>query len=49
MGYNEGVITRKEAVKPMAQFKLVSPYDAAGDQPQAIEKLARGVELGLQE
>ena len=33
----------------MAQFKLVSPYDAAGDQPQAIEKLARGVELGLQE
>ena len=49
MGYNEGVITRKEAAKPMAQFKLVSPYDAAGDQPQAIEKLARGVELGLQE
>ena len=33
----------------MAQFKLVSPYDAAGDQPQAIEKLTRGVELGLQE
>ena len=33
----------------MAQFKLVSPYDAAGDQPQAIEKLSRGVELGLQE
>ncbi len=28
----------------MPQFKLVSPYDAAGDQPQAIEKLAQGVE-----
>ncbi len=33
----------------MPQFKLVSPYDAAGDQPQAIEKLAQGVEWGLRE
>ena len=33
----------------MLQFKLVSPYDAAGDQPQAIEKLAQGVEWGLRE
>ena len=33
----------------MAQFKLVSPYEAAGDQPQAIEKLAQGVEWGLRE
>ena len=31
------------------QFKLVSPYDAAGDQPQAIEKLAQGAEWGLRE
>lgn len=28
-------------------FKVVSPYEPAGDQPQAIEKLARGVEEGL--
>ena len=33
----------------MPQFKLVSPYDAAGDQPQAIEKLAQGAEWGLRE
>ena len=33
----------------MPQFKLVSPYDAAGDQPEAIEKLLRGVENGLTE
>ncbi len=28
-------------------LKVVSPYEPAGDQPQAIEKLARGVEEGL--
>ena len=28
-------------------FRVVSPYEPAGDQPQAIEKLARGVEEGL--
>ena len=28
-------------------FKVVSPYDPAGDQPQAIEKLAEGVRRGL--
>lgn len=28
-------------------FKAVSPYEAAGDQPQAIEKLSKGVENGL--
>ena len=33
----------------MAQFKLVSPYDAAGDQPRASFSMAWGVELGLQE
>ena len=28
------------------QFKLVSPYELAGDQPQATEALARGIERG---
>ena len=28
-------------------FKVVSPYEPAGDQPQAIEKLATGVKEGL--
>ena len=28
-------------------FKVVSPYEPAGDQPQAIEKLAEGVRRGL--
>ena len=31
----------------MDQFKLVSPYKPAGDQPEAIEKLAAGVEAGM--
>ena len=30
-------------------FKLVSDYQPTGDQPQAIEKLTRGIELGLSE
>ncbi|MBP3894346.1 MAG: excinuclease ABC subunit UvrB [Atopobiaceae bacterium] len=29
------------------RLEVVSPYEPAGDQPQAIEKLARGVEEGL--
>ena len=29
------------------RLTVVSPYEPAGDQPQAIEKLARGVEDGL--
>ena len=33
----------------MPDFHVVSPYQPAGDQPQAIEALARGVELGLTE
>ena len=33
----------------MGEFKLVSPYDAGGDQPEAIEKLIQGVGLGLSE
>ena len=33
----------------MPKFEVVSPYAPAGDQPQAIEALSRGVELGLDE
>ena len=33
----------------MPEFRVVSPYEPAGDQPQAIEKLAQGVEAGIQE
>lgn len=28
-------------------FRAVAPYDPSGDQPQAVEKLARGIEEGL--
>jgi excinuclease ABC subunit B len=31
------------------QFQVVSPYEPSGDQPQAIEALAAGVESGLRE
>ena len=31
----------------MPDFKVVSPYQPAGDQPQAIDKLAQGLENGL--
>lgn len=31
----------------MADFKVVSPYEPAGDQPQAIDKLAKGISDGL--
>ena len=31
----------------MAHFKVVSPYEPAGDQPQAIGKLALGVQEGM--
>ena len=33
----------------MPKFQVVSDYQPAGDQPQAIEKLAQGVENGLDE
>ena len=33
----------------MPDFKVHSPYQPSGDQPQAIEKLASGVEAGLDE
>ena len=33
----------------MPDFRVVSEYSPAGDQPEAIEALARGVQLGLSE
>ena len=33
----------------MNQFVLKAPYGAKGDQPQAIEALARGVQEGLKD
>ncbi len=33
----------------MPEFHVVSEYEPAGDQPQAIDALSRGVELGLEE
>ncbi|WP_251447326.1 excinuclease ABC subunit UvrB [Vermiculatibacterium agrestimuris] len=33
----------------MPEFKVVSPFEPSGDQPQAIEALAMGVENGLTE
>ncbi len=33
----------------MDRFKLVSEYKPSGDQPEAIEGLVRGIELGLRE
>ena len=31
----------------MPSFQVVSDYTPSGDQPEAIEALAQGVELGL--
>ncbi len=33
----------------MSEFRVVSAYEPAGDQPQAIEKLAEGIDMGLRE
>lgn len=33
----------------MPQFEIVSDYQPAGDQPEAIEKLAQGIQLGFTE
>ncbi len=33
----------------MPAFKVVSPYQPSGDQPEAIKKLAEGIENGLRE
>jgi len=35
--------------RAMPEFRVVSEFTPSGDQPQAIEKLAQGVEMGLQE
>ena len=29
------------------KFKVVAPFEPTGDQPQAIDKLAEGIEDGL--
>jgi excinuclease ABC subunit B len=33
----------------MPDFRVVSPYEPSGDQPEAIQKLAEGIENGLSE
>ena len=33
----------------MSEFKVVSPFDPSGDQPEAIDAIAQGIELGLEE
>ena len=33
----------------MPKFEIVSEYQPAGDQPEAIEKLAQGIKLGFTE
>ena len=33
----------------MAKFQVVSEYKPSGDQPQAIQALSRGIEMGLDE
>ena len=49
-GHHFGASLKRFGVeRDQSDAKLVvhSPYEPAGDQPQAIEKLARGVEDGL--
>ena len=36
-------------VKIMPKFKVVSEYTPSGDQPEAIEALSNGIEMGLDE
>ncbi len=33
----------------MSEFRVVSPFAPSGDQPEAIDQLAQGLELGLEE
>ena len=33
----------------MSEFRVVSPFSPSGDQPEAIDQLAQGLELGLEE
>ena len=48
--YNSGAGERMRGeADAVAKFEVVSKYEPAGDQPQAIEALAEGVENGLDE
>ena len=38
-----------EGCAAVEKFKLVSPYQPTGDQPEAIEKLTNGLKNGLKE
>ena len=44
--YNDECLPMED---PMDSFKLVSPYKAMGDQPEAIDKLVNGIENGIDE
>ncbi len=33
----------------MSEFRVVSPFSPSGDQPEAIDQLAQGLEMGLEE
>ena len=33
----------------MSEFRVVSPFSPSGDQPEAVDQLAQGLELGLEE
>ena len=44
--YNDKCLPMED---PMDSFKLVSPYKAMGDQPEAIDKLVNGIENGIDE
>ena len=46
--FSKGVILPCKR-RVMDRFKLHAPYKATGDQPQAIDKLAAGVEAGMRE
>jgi excinuclease ABC subunit B len=37
-----------DKINQMNQFKLQAPFEPTGDQPEAIEKLTKGVESGLE-
>jgi len=43
-------IPQKQSIRPQIKpLRVVSPYEPAGDQPDAIEQLATGIEDGLQD
>ena len=41
-------IVQTSSATTMANFKLYLPFQPAGDQPQAIQKLEEGLKRGLQ-